>query len=155
MTLVNQSFPQNLFSIVCSYSCQSIPPPATQMLKTATWKSLLSLPFLASPYPLRQQATSLHSFHFLGPVWSWWPRLLPGLLQQLFHFGFDSSSPFSVRQPEQSLQKGNWSLWVFVHNFLLPSHSFYLRSSSVGVFPQEMLPHLSMSNSLFGLEYAV
>lgn len=32
-------------------------------------------------------ASHISSLHFLGPVWSLWPLLLPRLLQQPLHFG--------------------------------------------------------------------
>lgn len=72
-------------------------------------------PFLALPHPLHQQATSLHSFHFLGPVWSCWP-----LLQQTLHFCSWLLQSILCKTTGTIFAKGNWSLWVFVHNFLLP-----------------------------------
>lgn len=151
---VTQSLPPNLFPRVRSYLYQCMPPLATQLLKLAAWESLLNLPFscISTLPPPANHISSLLSISSVpcGPM----ATSLTKTSATPSTFAPDSSSPFSVRQPEQSLQKWNWSLWM---SLLIPCcspHSFYLRSNSVCwlFFPQKCFPiflwptpHLTLS----------
>lgn len=89
---ITLSFPPpptpNLIPCLWSYSCQCMPPLATQTLRVGTWESMLILPFPCIPTPI-------NTLHFFTSLCFLCPILVP--TAQFFNQdSCNSPSPFSL-----------------------------------------------------------